>query len=165
MWEESIPSRTLPDAYRIDDEEGHIDIYEIVVAHDLTDEKCLKYFSMALAMDAEYWTMTVHICHWMGNIIASDNPFMWGMTGTSVADRPGRTRRKYINTYSTMSGPVRPTVTYISHSSLNFTAPITKGIYLSCTFHSPVDLNLGWRATVSSCFTGFTSTEGTEKTL
>jgi hypothetical protein len=31
MWESWIPTGTVPDASRIDDEKKHIDIYEVVV--------------------------------------------------------------------------------------------------------------------------------------
>ena len=62
-----------------------------------------------------------------------------------------------------LSGPVRPTITYISQSSLYLSLPVTKGIYLSCTFHSLVDLNLGWSTTVSNYFTGWRTSEDPEK--
>ena len=79
LWEEWIPKGTVPDAYRIDDEKKHIDIYEVVVTSDISDKKCFKYHQVAMAVDEQYWTVKVHICHWMGNIIASDNPYGWGM--------------------------------------------------------------------------------------
>ena len=83
MWERDIPPGARPDAYLINDEKKHIDIYEIVVTSDLSDSKCITYSNLAIAVDEQHWTVTVHICHWMGNIIASDDPIQWGMLDTS----------------------------------------------------------------------------------